>query len=150
MDIEQGNLEMLKYCIANECPNDEYACAFATSNGQLECLKYLHEEVKAPWSSNTAVAAAYHGQLHTLEYLFERKYDKYHIYECTEAAKQGHLHCLKFLHEVTKAPWGKSTLLGAYSYTRREIVQYLLDNNCLLPPGWRYEGGVLHIQQLSP
>ena len=25
-----------------------------------------------------------------------------------------------------------------------ECVQYLLDNNCPLPPGWRYEDGVLH------
>ena len=26
---EQGNLEMVKYCVANECPINEYACAFA-------------------------------------------------------------------------------------------------------------------------
>ena len=25
----QGNLEMVKYCVANECPIDESACAFA-------------------------------------------------------------------------------------------------------------------------
>ena len=46
---EQGNLEMVKYCVANECPIDEWACANAAWNGHLECLKYLHEEVKAPW-----------------------------------------------------------------------------------------------------
>ena len=47
----QGNLEMVKYCVANECPIDEDACAYAASNGHLECLKYLREEVKAPWDS---------------------------------------------------------------------------------------------------
>ena len=47
----QGNLEMLKYCVANECPIDERACAFAAENGRLEVLKYLHEEAKAPWDS---------------------------------------------------------------------------------------------------
>ena len=26
---DQGNLEMVKYCVANECPIDEYACASA-------------------------------------------------------------------------------------------------------------------------
>ena len=26
---EQGNLEMVKYCVANECPIDECACASA-------------------------------------------------------------------------------------------------------------------------
>jgi len=40
---EQGNLEMVKYCVANECPIDEWACARAALNGHLECLKYLHE-----------------------------------------------------------------------------------------------------------
>mgnify|MGYP005718961157 CR=1 FL=1 len=38
---EQGNLEMVKYCVANECPIDEWACAHAASEGHLECLKYL-------------------------------------------------------------------------------------------------------------
>ena len=46
---EQGNLEMVKYCVANECPIDEWACASAAQNGHLEVLKYLREEVKAPW-----------------------------------------------------------------------------------------------------
>ena len=40
---EQGNMEMLKYCVANECPIDEWACAFAALKGHLECLKYLRE-----------------------------------------------------------------------------------------------------------
>ena len=38
---DQGNLEMVKYCVANECPIDEWACAHAASEGHLECLKYL-------------------------------------------------------------------------------------------------------------
>ena len=25
----KGNLEMVKYCVANECPINEYACAYA-------------------------------------------------------------------------------------------------------------------------
>ena len=48
----QGNLEMVKYCVANECPIDEEACACAAENGHLEVLKYLREEVKAPWDSD--------------------------------------------------------------------------------------------------
>ena len=43
-----GNLEMVKYCVANECPVDEWACSDAAENGHLECLKYLREEAKAP------------------------------------------------------------------------------------------------------
>ena len=73
----QGNLEMVKYCVANECPIDENACAYAADGGELEVLKYLREEVKAPWGSRTASYAAHNGHLHILEYLVERKYDEY-------------------------------------------------------------------------
>ena len=34
------------------------ACAYAAENGHLEVLKYLREEVKAPWDSRTASWAA--------------------------------------------------------------------------------------------
>ena len=51
----RGNLEMVKYCVANECPIDEYACAWAARCGHLEVLKYLREEVKAPWDWRTAL-----------------------------------------------------------------------------------------------
>ena len=37
---------MVKYCVANECPINELACAIAASEGHLECLKYLREEAK--------------------------------------------------------------------------------------------------------
>ena len=38
---DQGNLEMVKYCVANECPIDEYACAYAAENGHLEVTQIL-------------------------------------------------------------------------------------------------------------
>jgi len=138
-----GYLEMLKYCVANECPMDETLCARAAYNDQLECLKYLHEEAEAPWDHCTATWAAGNGHLRILEYLVERKYNKYFINACTSAAGQGYLDCLKFLHEVAKAPWGKSTLYDAYVHNHPECVKYLLENNCPLPRDWRYEGGIL-------
>jgi len=72
-----GNLEMVKYCVVNECRIGEYACAYAAKNSHLEVLKYLREEVKAPWGSDTAAWAALKGHLHILEYLVERKFDQY-------------------------------------------------------------------------
>ena len=74
---DQGNLEMVKYCVANECPIDDGACANAAENGHLECLKYLHEEAKAPWDLELPLGRLQNGHLHILEYLVERKYDKY-------------------------------------------------------------------------
>ena len=101
----QGNLEMLKYCVANKCPIDKEACANAAESGNLECLKYLREEVKAPWDWYIAFLAAQNGHLHILEYLVERKFDKYNEGACKLAARNGHFDCLKYLHETAKAPW---------------------------------------------
>jgi hypothetical protein len=141
----QGNLEMVMYCIANECPIDEDACAYAAEYGHLECLKYLREEVKAPWDFSTAEWAAENGHLHILEYLVERKYNKYNESACWCAAKYGHLDCLKYLHETAKAPWDSWAVRFAHENNHTECLQYLLDNNCPLPPGWRYEDGKLHV-----
>jgi len=141
--IKQGNLEMVKYCVANKCPIGTGACAYAAENGHLACLKYLHEEVKAPWNSNTASFAAHNGHLHILEYLVERKYDQYNTWVCKFAAMNGHLNCLKYLHETAKAPWDDGSVFYAHEKNHPECVQYLLDNNCPLPTGWPYEHGEL-------
>ncbi len=140
----QGNMEMVKYCVANECPIDVSACACAAENGHLEVLKYLREEAKAPWDWKTASWAAESGHLHILEYLVERKYDEFTEEACLWAAKYGHLDCLKYLHETAKAPWDCEAVRVAHLYKHTECLQYLLDNNCPLPSGWRYEGGALH------
>jgi len=143
------NLEMVKYCVANECPVDEWACASAASGGNLECLKYLHEEVKTPWDWSTADLAALNGHLHILEHLVERKYDQYSELVCAYAAENGHLDCLKYLRETAKAPWDEDAVREAHENNRIECLQYLLDNDCPLPPGWRYEDGVLHVAEDS-
>ena len=91
----------------------------------------------------TATWAAENGHLHILEYLVERKYRKYGVYACENAAAYGHLDCLKYLHETAKAPWDYLAVRGAHYYKHSDCVQYLLDNNCPLPPGWRYEDGTL-------
>jgi len=141
----QGNLEMVKYCVANGRPMDGSSCAEAAYNGHLECLKYLHEVAKAPWGSGTASWAAQKGHLHILEYLVERKYNKFNQDACSYAATKGHLDCLKFLRETAKAPWSSLAVRYAHKFNRSECLQYLLDNDCPLPSGWRYEHGVLLI-----
>ena len=144
---EQGNLEMVKYCVANECPIDALACARAAENGHLECLKYLREEAKAPWDSQTANTAAQNGHLHILEYLVERKFDKYSECVCVCAAQNGHLDCLVYLRETAKAPWIDDAVYRAHKFNHRECLQYLLDNDCPLPFGWYYEDGELYITE---
>ena len=123
---EKGNLEMIKYCVAKKCPINRWACAEAAVNGHLECLKYLREEVKAPWDDLTASWAALNGHLHILEYLVERKYDKYSVSACELAARNGHFDCLKYLRETAKAPW---------DYGRRTLRAREQPNRmCTIPP----------------
>jgi ankyrin repeat protein len=81
---------MVQYCVANKCPINTGACAEAARNGHLEVLKYLREEVKAPWSVGPAHWAALNGHLHILEYLFERKFDQFDVLACRNAAMDGH------------------------------------------------------------
>ncbi|CAL6360000.1 unnamed protein product [Bathycoccus prasinos] len=139
-----GNLETVKYCVANECPMNESACENAAENGHLEVLKYLREEAKAPWIWTTAYSAARNGHLHILEYLVERKYNKYYNLACERAAEYGHLDCLKYLRETAKAPWDSRAVRFAHENNQTECLQYLLDNDCPLPYGWRYEDGALY------
>ena len=143
MAVEQGNLEMVKYCVANKCPIGTGACANAAENGHLACLKYLHEEAKAPWDLGTAIWAAENGHLHILQYLVEREHDQCE-YACEYAAKNGHLDCLKYLHETAKAPWTSRAVRWSHENDHPECLQYLLDNDCPLPTGWSHEGGTLH------
>jgi hypothetical protein len=143
----QGNLGMVKYCVANECPIDVEACALAADGGQLECLKYLREEAKAPWDSDTAAWAAANGYLHILEYLVERKFDKYIELACERAAEEGHLDCLRYIHETAKAPWDAWGVFWAHKNNQTECLQYLLDNDCPLPEDWSYEGGELRTSE---
>ena len=42
----QGNLEMIKYCVANECPLDVRACAEAARYGHLEILNTYAKKSK--------------------------------------------------------------------------------------------------------
>jgi len=141
----QGNLEMVKYCVASKCPIGERVCEFAAENGHLEMLKYLHEEAKAPWDWRAASWAAQNGHLHILEYLVEREYDGYNAWACERAAENGHLDCLKYLHETAKAPWTSRAVRWAHENKHPDCVQYLLDKNGPLPFGWRYEQGQLHV-----
>ena len=145
---EKGNLEMVKYCVANGCPIGVSACSEAALKGHLECLKYLREEAKA-WDLNSADCAARNGHLHILEYLFEREFDKYNEYACWYAAQNGHLDCLKYLHETAKAPWDSWAVGAAHDNNHTECVQYLLDNNCPLPYRWSYEDRELRAPESS-
>ena len=123
---------MLKYCLENDCPTSSIVCERAAEDGQLECLKYLHEVAGVEWEGqkkggSLAAAAAKNGHLHILKYLVEKDYDIPRPRACDEAAENGHLECLKYLREVAKAPWDKKTVLGAAENAHLHILKYLVE-----------------------
>ena len=63
---------MIKYCVDNGCPMDEWACTFAAEKGHLDVLKYLHEH-DCPLSSGACYAAHFNNQIECLNYLIEQK-----------------------------------------------------------------------------
>ena len=62
--------------VAPKCPWNERTCEAAAWSGELECLKYAHEN-GCPWDEETCAAAAEGGM----------------------APVEGHLECLKYAHE---------------------------------------------------
>ena len=80
----QGNLAMVKYCVDNECPMDEVACACAAGEGHLDVLKYLHEN-DCPWDSDTCYLAHLNNRIDCLNYLIEQKCPKWERFDSTHA-----------------------------------------------------------------
>ena len=68
----QGNLAMVKYCVENGCPMDEYACTLAAREGHLDVLKYLHEN-DCPWDWEACSLAHSNNHDDCLNYLIEQK-----------------------------------------------------------------------------
>ena len=76
----QGNLEMVKYCVANRVSYRLRMRVQMLPKTVISSASNTYtKKSKAPWNSNLATAswAAKSGHLHILEYLVERKYDKY-------------------------------------------------------------------------
>jgi hypothetical protein len=106
---EQGNLAMVKFCVDNGCPMDEFACWCAAQYGHLDVLKYLHEN-DCPWDSDA----------------------------CRFAAQNGHLDVLKYLHEHD-CPLSSGACYAAHFNNQIECLNYLIEQKCpgfeeFLPP----------------
>ena len=66
----QGNMEMFKYCVAND-QYHVFSCERAAESGHLDCLKYLRETAKAPWNYRAVRQAHLYKHTECLQYLLD-------------------------------------------------------------------------------
>ncbi len=139
-----GNLEMLKYCFANDCPCDEReSCVEAAIKGNLDCLRFLLDKLKPSREveRDATIEAAAYGHLDILKYCIEER----KITECLEncvvcASEEGELITLKYLVEEAKAPLNNVDFVSAARFTEHyECENYLLEKVVPEPTDQQYE-----------
>ena len=76
--------------------NYDEICNYASSGGNLDCLKYAHEN-GCEWTSSTCCNATKNGHLECLQYAHENGCD-WGMLTCMRAARNGHLDCLQHVY----------------------------------------------------
>src|SRR5438105_4179141 len=84
-------------------------CNMATMRGHLACLIEFWEQYEYHCDKNTCATAALYGQLDCLKYLHENGCP-WDSFTCYHAAGNGHLDCLKYAHE-NGCPWDEGTCM---------------------------------------
>ena len=124
---DQGNLEMLKYCISNHCPCDvrthRHVILQASSSGRVDIVKYLVEK---------RMISIYEDKLNCV----------------VSAARHGQLGCLKYLLEKARAPLDHFVYIAyARYYEQPECVNYLREKGCPEPTDEQYATIVEDIEE---
>jgi hypothetical protein len=159
-----GNFECLKYAHENGCyqtticidvdPTPEdleydvnkgygwncYTSILAAKSGNLDCLRYLHEngcKIKdyMSYGGNVCNGAAEGGNLECLKYLVNNGC-MWSVYTCEIIAKFGNLEMLQYAHE-NGCYWDIDTCNMAMKYNNLDCLLYAYNNRC---PGFeRYQ-----------
>ena len=144
---EQGNLQMLEYCVKKQKLED-YDCALhhAAEGGNLDCVRFFLEHVggfKKPkfkgqmWRSTRGefiiAAAARKSHLHVVKYLLS-KGSWVTSDTLVFTARDGSLECLRYLREndIRKVRWNYSCVIAAAARGDLEMCKYCVQNGCPL------------------
>jgi hypothetical protein len=113
----------------NGCPSDwdEFTCARAAINGNLDVLKYLHEN-GCPWDEHACAYAAIYGNLDVLKYLRENGCP-WDDFTCLFAAQNNHLEVLIWAYE-NGCPINKNNCIITTQFRGHDKIVEWLKNNC--------------------
>jgi hypothetical protein len=89
---EQGMLEIVKYCVENQCPVNDEACTMTALHGHFVVLKYLHEKAEAPWDGRAVREARWRNRPECLQYLLDNNcpFLEMKRFECSRCGYKTH------------------------------------------------------------
>ena len=126
-----GHLEVLQWVKAGGCYWDEDTCAAAAEGGHLEVLKWARAQ-GCPWDGRTCTAAARGGHLEVLQWA--RAQDRpcrWNVFTCKAVATRGHLEILQWLRaQDPPCPWDEGTCAWAARGGYMETLQWLRSQGC--------------------
>jgi hypothetical protein len=121
-----GDLDLIKYLQARGLPWKRGACSAAAARGNLDALKFAHEN-GAKWEDVVATSASY-GSLNCLKYALENGAPLTEIYLVAT------LEVAKYLVEHN-VPLSTSRLYtNAIERRQKDVVEYLLENTTIKLP----------------
>ena len=142
-------MECLKWLHENNmCPWDEEMCEYAAENGQLECLKYAHEN-GCPWDREDVHESRLEWTFGVFEVRARERVslERGHVRVCRQ---NGHLECLKYARE-NGCPWDKETCecaaewtFGVFEVRARDTGVLGTRGRARMPPEWTF--GVFEVR----
>ncbi len=120
-----GTLKLIRQGVSLTYLEWKLVTAASSEYGQVECLRYLHEE-GGVIDMLALLAAARGGQLESMKYLYEFGYS-WDSFVAHMAASRGHLNCLQFAIEHG-CTWDSSALDKAAT---DQVKEYLIGLNGL-------------------
>jgi len=121
-----GNLNFLKYLHENNYPWNKLTCHYAAKYGHLNCLIYAHEN-GCPWFGvDICTIAIENGHVECLKYAHENGcLLNNNMYNI--AAEKGYLDCLKYLHG-NNCEWHEETCISAAENGHLDCLKYAREN----------------------
>jgi len=131
--ISKGNLDYVKWYFTVFCkhrPEGLHNCAMnvAADHGQLEVLKWLHDQGYNSISEYAMDSAANNGHLNVVQFLHENRTEGCTTAAIDTAAMNGHFDVIQFLTENRNEGCTTDAIDYAVEIGRIDIVKYLLEH----------------------
>ncbi len=125
-----GKLEILKWMKEKSCVFGPRDIMHVIQNGHLEVLKWIcsNYNIGEFVKERLCDYAAFYGQLDILKWTHENDYTWDRL-TCSNAAKNGHLECLKYLR-LNGCEWNNYVYLNANEYKHMELLKWAMENGC--------------------